>query len=76
MEIYAHMYTRKLRTIKATEKRIELKTNTTTIHQVIYRAVPKYRKVLEQHIQTKLEADVVEPKQTEWAVQALQEPKK
>ena len=50
--------------IRATEHNIDLKSNTRPLHQHPYRAGPESRKVLEDHINLQLAADVIEPAQS------------
>lgn len=62
----ASMYTGALSTVKVTEHSIDLHPNTNPIRQQRYRASPKSREVLEQPLQTILDAGITEPAQMKW----------
>lgn len=67
LENHVGMYTFTLDTINSTEYRIALNAETKPIHQQLYHAGPISREVLEERIQTQLDAGIIEPPQTEWA---------
>ena len=75
LEKHQTMWNGRLGAIKATFHRIALKPNTRPIHQQPYRAGPKSRAILEEHIQSQLEAGVIEPAQSEWASPIVLAPK-
>lgn len=59
------LYTDTLGTLKALENLIDLHTETEPTRQHPYHRGPDSRKILQQHIQTQLDADINEPSQTE-----------
>ena len=75
LEKHQTMWNGRLGAIKATVHRIALKPNTRPIHQQPYRAGPKSRAILEEHIQSQLEAGVIEPAQSEWSSPIVLAPK-
>lgn len=64
LENHVGIYTGALGTIKVTEYLIDLHPETKTIHQQAYLAGLKSGQILEQHIQTQLDAGIIEPAQT------------
>ena len=70
------MWSGDLGKIRATEHNINLKPNTIPLHQHPYRAGPESHKVLEDHINLQLAADVIEPAQSEWDSPVQLAPKK
>ena len=70
------MWSGDLRKIRVTEHNIDLKPGTRPLHQHPYRAGPESRKVLEDHINVQLAADVIGPAQSQWDSTVLQAPKK
>ena len=76
LEPHKYMSSGDLGKIRATEQNIDLKPDTRPLHQHTYRAGPELRKVLENHINLQLAADVIEPAQSEWASPVLLAPKK
>ena len=76
LALHKDMLSGDLGKIQATEHLIDLKPNTRPIHQHPYRAGAESRKILEDHINLQLAADVIEPAQSEWASPVLLAPKK
>ena len=70
------MWSGDLGKIRATEHKIDLKPDTRSLHQHPYRVGTESLKVLEDHINLQLAADVIEPAQSEWASPVLLAPKK
>ena len=66
-EKHVAMWSGTLGTIRATEHRIEVQPGTRPIRQPPYRAGHKSRETVAEHIQTQLDAGVIEPAQSEWA---------
>ena len=73
---HKEMWSGDLGKIRATEHHIDLRPHTRPLYQHAYRAGPESRKVLEDHINLQLAADVIEPAQSEWASPVLLAPKK
>ena len=73
---HTDMWSGDLGKIRATEHHFELRPDARPPHQHPYRAVPKSRKVVEDHINLQLAADVIEQAQSEWASRVLLAPKK
>ena len=66
-ERHVGMWSGTLGQIKATEHRIVVPPGTAPIRQQPYRAGPKNRQVVAEHLQTQLDAGVIEPACSEWA---------
>ena len=76
LEGYKKVFEGKLGQIRATEHRIELKSDTNPVNLPPYRAGPAKREEIRKQIEYQLEAGVIEPAQTEWASPVLLAPKK
>ena len=75
LEKHEGLWDGRLGEIKATVHQIALKPNTRPMHQQLFRAWPKSREVLEQHIKQQLEVGVIEPATSEWAIPIVLTPK-
>lgn len=76
LEKHTGMFAGALGKIKATENRRDLYPDTKKISQQPYRTVPKSSEVLEQSIQTQLDAGIVELALTEWDSSGILAPKR
>ena len=65
-----------LGTIQATEHRINVEPGTKPLRSMPYRQGPAMRKIIKEHVDTMLEADVIEPATSEWASPVVLAPKK
>ena len=81
---FADMWSGKLGNLSVTQsqqritirqQRIELKTGSTPVHAQPYRAGPKARQVEEEHVSKMLDAEVIEPANSEWASPVVLVPK-
>ena len=72
---FADMGSGKLGNLSVTQHRIELKTGSTPVHAQPYRAGPKARQVEEEQVSKILDAEVIEPANSEWASAVVLVPK-
>ena len=70
------MWSGKLGTIAATEHRINLEPGTSPIRSMPYRQGPAIRDIVKTQIETMLDAEVIEPANSEWASPVVLAPKK
>ena len=75
LERHQSMWDGHLGEIKAAARRIALKPNSRPIRQQPYRAGPKSREILDQHIQKQLEMGVIERSTSEWVSPIVLAPK-
>ena len=73
---HSPMWSGKLGTIAATEHRINLEPGTSPIRSMPYRQGPAIRDIVKTQIETMLDAEVIEPANSEWASPVVLAPKK